>query len=61
MPPINHAAELVARWRSDSSIDSPAGPLFSAGRFAMADIVCETGPSTVRPSACTGSMTVHCC
>jgi hypothetical protein len=63
MPQPTNAAELVDRWRSDSSVDSPAGPLFSAGAFAICDIICETGGSvsTQKPSACTGSFTVHCC
>ena len=61
MTEANHAAELVAQWRSGSEI-SPAGPLFTGGEFAPADIVCETGGISGHcGTACSGSITRYCC
>lgn len=58
----NKNAELVAKWRSDASVENPAGPLFISGAFAEADIVCETGTgSGMCGTGCTGSLTRHCC
>jgi hypothetical protein len=35
----NESAEtLAASWRSGAAADSPAGPLYTAGKFAEADI-----------------------
>jgi hypothetical protein len=54
--------DTSARWRSQADLDNPAGPLFSGGRNAEADIVCETGTISGRcGSACTGSLTNPCC
>lgn len=54
--------DTSARWRHQADLDNPAGPLFSGGRNAEADIVCETGTISGRcGSACTGSRTNVCC
>jgi hypothetical protein len=49
--------------RSHSEIANPAaGPLFTSGKNAQADIVCETGGISGRcGTACTGSLTNWCC
>jgi len=47
------------RWLL-SAEDSPAGPLYSGGKFAEADIAGNTGRKT-QCSICTGSVTIHCC
>lgn len=56
------AAQLMQedhRWLL-SAEDNPAGPLYSGGTFAEADIVGDGGRKTLC-SICTGSHTVHCC
>jgi Family of unknown function (DUF6229) len=64
---MNHdslsAEELIAQWRNDADdISNPAGPLFTGGLFAEADIVCETsGISGKCGTACSGSRTRYCC
>ncbi|HEV7661403.1 MAG TPA: DUF6229 family protein [Allosphingosinicella sp.] len=47
------------RWLL-SAEDNPAGPLYSGGKFAEADIVGEGGRKT-QVSVCSGSHTVQCC
>lgn len=47
------------RWLL-SAEDNPAGPLYSGGAFAEADIVGSTGRKT-QVSLCTGSHTIACC
>jgi hypothetical protein len=49
----------VDRWLL-SAEDNPAGPLYSGGAFAEADIVGSTGRKT-EVSICSGSHTVQCC
>jgi hypothetical protein len=44
----------------DSADDSPAGPLFSGGAYAEADIVGSAYRNTML-SICTGSVTIACC
>jgi Family of unknown function (DUF6229) len=57
-----HAEDLVAQWRSDAGGNNPAGSLFVSGEFAEADIVCETGTGSGKcGTACSGSITRHCC
>jgi len=53
-------AELVAQWRDHGEQDNPAGPLFTAGEFAEADIVNATRGWTCG-TYCTGSVVVQCC
>lgn len=50
--------------RRDSipAIEDCAGPLFTSGAHAAADIVCETGTLSGKcGTACTGSTIYHCC
>ena len=54
--------ETSAQWRTKADSASPAGPLFSGGEHAVADIVCETGTTSgYCGTACTGSITRYCC
>ena len=54
--------DTSARWRNQADLDNPAGPLFSGGKNAEADIVCETGTVSGRcGTACTGSLRYQCC
>jgi hypothetical protein len=50
------------RWTSRSTIEDCAGPLYSSGAHAAADIVCETGTISGRcGTACSGSSIYQCC
>jgi hypothetical protein len=51
------------QWRSLADVANPAaGPLYTSGKNAPADIVCETGTISGRcGSVCTGSATNWCC
>lgn len=54
--------ETSARWRTEADSGNPAGPLFSGGEHAAADIVCETvSTSGYCGTACTFSRTQVCC
>lgn len=56
------AEELVARWRSSAGGDNPAGPLFTSGEHAEADILGAIGPAfTPCGTTCTRSRRRHCC
>ena len=67
---VETAEEVIARWRTSSDGDNPAGPLYAAGAFAEADIaapdmtdtiqVCSTYCSAVG-TACTASIGHLCC
>jgi len=57
MPP--QMTQTDNRWLL-SADDSPAGPLYSGGKFAEADIVGSIGRGTLC-SICTGSRTIQCC
>jgi hypothetical protein len=57
------AEEIVAAWRAGlATDDNPAGPLFSGGEHAEADIT-MTGPgqSGRCGTACSGSSIYQCC
>lgn len=56
-------ADLSTQWRNDAGQDNPAGPLFSGGVFAEADIASESIQTTLHGcgTACTGSTTRYCC
>lgn len=54
--------DLENQWRTDSSADSPAGPLFLGGDYVESDIVSSTMMSTTT-FACTQGTRIHdnCC
>lgn len=62
-------SNMVDSWRNDADADSPAGPLFSGGEFAAADIVSATDLTSTVPAclttrcgtACSGSAQGLCC
>lgn len=56
------AEEIVAGWRAGEAADNPAGPLFTSGRHAEADIT-MTGPgeSGRCGTGCTHSGNRICC
>ncbi|MEI2432922.1 MULTISPECIES: DUF6229 family protein [Lysobacter] len=54
------AADLTIAWRNQAGADHPAGPLFSSGEFAQADLVFDSVDGCTA-SLCTGSCTVMCC
>jgi Family of unknown function (DUF6229) len=59
---IELAEETAARWRTTADDSNPAGPLYSGGAFAEADIVAQERMSTLHGcSACTASATSECC
>lgn len=56
------ADKTVASWRTGAVADNPAGPLYSGGRYAQADLTQRTGSGTIRcGTACTWSQTRYCC
>jgi hypothetical protein len=60
---LMRAEEIVAAWRAgESDVDNPAGPLFTGGEHAEADIT-MTGPgqSGRCGTACSGSSIYSCC
>jgi hypothetical protein len=64
MSETNRSVGLAGRWREEAGSDNPAGPLFTAGAYAPADIVSAAEISTIRPppcSACSGSNGHPCC
>jgi len=62
MTAIELAERTAARWRTTADDSNPAGPLYSAGVFAEADIVAPEWALSLRGcSACTGSHTIDCC
>jgi hypothetical protein len=61
MNEVSDGAEMVAQWRNNENPDNPAGPLFSAGEFAEADIVNATAEYWTCGTACSGSFTRFCC
>jgi hypothetical protein len=59
---ITRGQELAAAWRSGAGADNPAGPLFTAGRYAQSDLTQRTGTGTARcGTACSASRTKFCC
>jgi hypothetical protein len=60
---LENAEKIVLEWlAADEDGDSPAGPLFTGGKFAEADII---GASLIETrgtcSSCTASRTTFCC
>lgn len=62
---ISSAEEIINRWLSDASLDgsdSPAGPLFTGGRYVVQEITATAVAISTYCSACTGSGPwTHCC
>jgi Family of unknown function (DUF6229) len=59
---IELARETAANWRTTADDSNPAGPLYSGGAFAEADIVAQEWIVTMHGcSACTASHTTDCC
>lgn len=64
MNKTSSGVEVVAQWRISAEFGNPAGPLFAAGEFAEADIVCITSEYSfgcTRCSPCSGCVTHPCC
>jgi len=58
----NHDKTTAAKWKQFTNIESPAGELFSNGRYAEADIVCQTGTGSGKcGTVCSGSGVAWCC
>jgi hypothetical protein len=53
-------AELIEHWRNGGQ-DNPAGPLFSSGPFAEADITTNDCGHTACGTQCSSSLTLGCC
>jgi Family of unknown function (DUF6229) len=58
--------DQISQWRTDAGEGNPAGPLYSSGKFAEADIASvEDVPCTIPGSGhcslCTGSGRIQCC
>ncbi len=61
---LSSAEEIINRWLSDVSLDgsdSPAGPLFTGGRYVVQEITATGGGCGTRCSSCTGSRRIACC
>ena len=59
---IEQGEQLAASWRAGTGHGSPAGPLYTGGRYARADLRQRTGTGTARcGTACTWSQTRYCC
>ncbi len=56
------ADALIAQWRSSANESNPAGPLFSGGEYAEADIVGDIIKMTGQcGTGCSASKTHYCC
>lgn len=58
--------EIVTGWLTDTPMDgwdSPAGPLYLGGEFAVQEITMTGNPGTILTncSFCTGSNNTFCC
>ncbi len=55
--------DQISQWRNEAGENNPAGPLFSGGAFAEAEIASESAQTTIHGcgTACTGSTTRFCC
>jgi hypothetical protein len=59
---LDNAEKIVLDWLSAADDLSPAGPLFTGGKFAEADIVGATIRETRGTcSSCTASRGSYCC
>lgn len=61
--PTLEAEEILTRWLTDDLADSPAGPLYLGGEFAVQEITMTGSPGTILTncSFCTGSNDTFCC
>jgi hypothetical protein len=60
--PKENPADIVSTWREGTSADSPAGPLFTGGKYAPSEIAMSSRVGTGRcGSDCSGSATAQCC
>ncbi|MBC7577873.1 MAG: hypothetical protein H7312_11020 [Tardiphaga sp.] len=56
------ADALIAQWRADAGESNPAGPLFSGGEYAEADIVGDIVNMTNQcGTGCSASRKQYCC
>ena len=59
---LDRADQIVYEWLSSADADSPAGPLFTGGKYAEADIVGAVVILTRGTcSSCTASRGGECC
>jgi hypothetical protein len=59
---ITRGQDLAAMWRSSAGPDNPAGPLYTGGQYAQADLTQRTGTGTGHcGTACSYSYTRYCC
>ena len=63
---MSYTHDNTASWRLEAGSDNPAGPLFTSGDFAAADIACEASEATLHCTGgcgtdCSGSGTSNCC
>ena len=57
----DHIDRIVREWLSAADADSPAGPLFTGGKYAEADIIGAVHIETRGTcSSCTASRGVSC-
>ncbi|MBW8803891.1 MAG: hypothetical protein AUG49_02055 [Catenulispora sp. 13_1_20CM_3_70_7] len=59
---LDRADQIIADWLASADGDSPAGPLFTGGQYAEAEIV---GAAIIETrgtcSSCTASRGSYCC
>ena len=59
---LDRTDQIVAEWLSSAEADSPAGPLFTGGKYAEADIIGAAIRETRGTcSSCTASRGGQCC
>ena len=60
--PTESVDPVIAAWRNGSDLDSPAGPLFTGGRYAESEITMNGRVGTGRcGTVCSGSQSAQCC
>ena len=59
---LDRTDQIVAQWLTSAEADSPAGPLFTGGKYAEADIIGAVIRETRGTcSSCTASRGGECC
>jgi len=59
---LDRTDQIVAQWLTSAEADSPAGPLFTGGKYAEADIIGAVIRETRGTcSSCTASRGGSCC